>query len=141
MKKNYFTLAVIMLIAGSVFTGCDNRDSAKEDVEKANQEMIDAQTKFEKEWQQFKSDVELKIDANQKQIDNLKAAMKETTARFKAKYENQLLTLEQKNIELRKKLNDYKYEGKDNWEIFKVEFNQKVDTVITAINDIFSEKD
>jgi peptidoglycan hydrolase CwlO-like protein len=141
MKKKYFTLAVIMLIAGSVFTGCDNRDSAKEDVEKANQEMIDAQTKFEKEWQQFKSDVELKIDANQKQIDNLKAAMKETTARFKAKYENQLLTLEQKNIELRKKLNDYKYEGKDNWEIFKVEFNQKVDTVITAINDIFSEKD
>jgi hypothetical protein len=141
MKNKYFILAVILLIAGSVFTGCNNRDNAKEEVEKANQAMIDAQTQFEKEWQQFKTDVELKIDANQKQIDELKTAMKKTSTKFKAKYENQVLTLEQNNIELRKKLNDYKYEGKDNWEIFKVKFNQEVDTVTAAINDIFSKKD
>ena len=140
MKNKYCILAVILLIAGSVFTGCDNRDNAKEDVEKANQEMIDTQAEFEKEWQQFKSDTESKIDANQKQINNLKAAMKETTARFKAKYENQILTLEQKNIELKKKINEYRYEGEDNWEKFKAEFNQEVDSVVTALNDIFTDK-
>ncbi len=67
MKNIYFIIPVILLIAGSVFTGCqNNRDNAKENVKKANQEMIDAQAQFEKEWQQFKTDTELKIDANQK---------------------------------------------------------------------------
>jgi hypothetical protein len=67
--------------------------------------------------------------------------MKSTTARFKAKYENEVLTLEQNNIELRKKLNEYKYEGKNNWDVFKREFNREVDKVVDALNDIFSRKD
>jgi hypothetical protein len=103
--------------------------------------MIDTQAQFEKEWQQFKSDTELKIDANQKQIDDIKAAMQTTTAKFKAKYENRVLTLEQKNIELRKNLNNYKYAGKDNWEDFKRDFNREVDTVMVALNEIFQNKE
>jgi hypothetical protein len=140
MKNKYFILAVILLIAGSVFSGCNNRDDTKEKVEEANKAMIEAQAQFEKEWQQFKTDAELKIDANQKLIDDLKAAMKTTSAKFKAKYGNQVLTLEQNNIELRKKLNDYKYAGKDNWEEFKKDFNSEVDTVVVAIEDIFKNK-
>jgi transcription-repair coupling factor (superfamily II helicase) len=141
MKNHYLIISVIFLIAGSVFIGCDNRDNTKEEVEKANQEMIDTQAQFEKEWQQFKSDTELKIDANQKQIDDIKAAMQTTTAKFKAKYENRVLTLEQKNIELRKNLNNYKYAGKDNWEDFKRDFNREVDTVMVALNEIFQNKE
>jgi hypothetical protein len=106
-----------------------------------NQDMMDAQTKYEKEWQQFKSDAEVKISANEKKINEFKEEMKATSAKFKAKYENQVLTLEQKNIELKKKLNEYKYEGKDKWEEFKREFNADVDIVGNAINDIFSKKD
>ncbi|MBE0572960.1 MAG: hypothetical protein IH618_15565 [Ignavibacteriaceae bacterium] len=141
MKNKYFILAISLLMAGAVFTGCENnKDTAKEEVEKANQEMINAQTQFEKEWQQFKSDAVLKIDANQKQIDDLKAAMKTTSTKFKAKYENQVLTLEQKNIELKKNLNNYKYAGKENWEEFKNNFNSEVDTVVVALNDIFKNK-
>jgi len=102
--------------------------------------MIEAQAQYEKEWQQFKTDAELKIDANQKQIDELKVAMKTTSAKFKTKYENQVLTLEQKNIELRKQLNNYKYAGKDNWEEFKKDFNSEVDTVVVALDDIFKNK-
>ncbi|MDZ7622838.1 MAG: hypothetical protein U5J96_00095 [Ignavibacteriaceae bacterium] len=142
MRNKYFILAIFLLIAGSVFTGCqNNQDTAKEEVKKANQDMLDAQTQFEKEWQQFKSDAELKIDANQKQIDDIKAAMQTTTAKFKTKYENQLLTLEQNNIELKKKLNNYKYAGKDNWEDFKRDFNREVDTVVVALNEIFQNKE
>lgn len=142
MRNKYFILAIFLLITGSVFTGCENnQNTAKEEVKKANQEMIDAQAKFEKEWQQFKSNTELKINANQKQIDDFKAAMKTTSAKFKAKYENQVLMLEQNNIELKKKLNDYKYAGKDNWEKFKMDFNREVDTIIVALNEIFTKKE
>lgn len=142
MKTKYFFLAVIILIAGAVFTGCENnRDNAKDNVEKANQDMIDAQVQFEKEWQQFKSDAETKINDNQKNISDFKAAMKETSTKFKAKYENDVLTLEQKNIELRKKLNEYKYERKDDWEIFKTDFNREMESVSNAVKDIFAKKD
>jgi len=142
VKNIYLIISVILLITGSIFTGCqNNQDNAQENVKKANQEMIDAQAQFEKEWQQFKTETELKIDANQKKIDDFKAAMKTTTAKFKAKYENQVLTLEQKNIELKKSMNEYRYEGKDNWEKFKIDFNREVDTVVVALNEIFTKKD
>lgn len=142
MKNIYLIISVILLITGSVFTGCENsRENDQEEVRKANQEMIDAQAQFEKEWQQFKTETELKIDANQKKIDDFKAAMKTTTAKFKAKYENQVLTLEQKNIELKKSMNEYRYEGKDNWEKFKMDFNREVDTIVVALNEIFTKKD
>jgi len=140
MKNKYFIVAIFLLIAGPVFTGCNDRDDTKEKVEEANKAMIEAQAQYEMEWQQFKTDAELKIDANQKQIDELKVAMKTTSAKFKAKYENQVLTLEQNNIELKKKLNDYKYSGKDNWEEFKRDFNREVDTVVIALNEIFKNK-
>lgn len=142
MKNKYFILAVILLIAGIFFTGCDNtRDGAKDDVEQANQDMIDAQNQFDKEWQQFKSDAEKRINENEQKIADFKAAMKTTTAKFKAKYENEVLTLEQNNIQLRKKLNEYKYEGKNNWEEFKRDFNREVDMVVDSLNDIFSRKE
>ena len=142
MKNIYLIISVILLIAGSVFTGCENnRENDQEEVRKANQEMIDAQAQFEKEWQQFKTETELKIDANQKKIDDFKAAMKTTTAKFKAKYENQVLTLEQRNIELKKSMNEYRYEGNDNWEKFKIDFNREIDTIIVTLNEIFTKKD
>jgi len=142
MKNKYFILAVIVFIVGSLFTGCNNnRENSKDEVEQANQDMIDAQVQFEKEWQQFKSDAELKINANQNKIDDFKVAMKTTSAKFKAKYENEVLTLEQKNIELKKKLNEYKYERKDDWEKFKKELNNDMDSVGNALKGIFEKKD
>jgi protein subunit release factor B len=141
MKNKCFILAVFLLLAGSVFTGCEsNRENAKEDVKQANQSMIEAQAQFEKEWQQFKNQAELKIDANKKKIDDFNVAMKTTSEKFKTKYENKVLTLEQNNIELKKKLNDYKYEGKDSWENFKQKFNNDMDSIGTAITDLFKEK-
>ena len=38
-------------------------------------------------------------------------------------------------------INNYTYEGKDNWKEFKQEFNSNVDSVGTALNDIFAKKD
>jgi exonuclease VII large subunit len=146
MKNKYVSLAIIMLIAGSVLTGCDKSpeqkiDDAANTVKQANQDLNDAQAQYEKEWQQFKDDAEMKISNNEKRLVEFKAEMEKTSANFKAKYENKVLTLEQKNIELKKKLNDYKYDGKDKWVEFKTGFNQNMQTVESAINDIFSKKD
>ena len=141
MKHKYFILAVILLITGSVFIGCNNnRENAKDNVEKANKDMIDAQVLFEKEWQQFKSDAELKVNDNEQKINELKAKIKTARADFQLKYEKEVTALEQKNIELKKKVSEYKYEGKDKWEQFKQEFNRDIDIVGNAIKNIFTKK-
>jgi hypothetical protein len=55
MKNYYFILAVVLLIAGIFFAGCENnRDDARDDVNKANQDMIDDQYKFDTEWQEYR---------------------------------------------------------------------------------------
>jgi len=51
------------------------------------------------------------------------------------------MELEQKNVELRKKLSEYKYEGKDSWETFKKDFNDGLDYIGNTLNDIFTKKD
>ena len=145
MKIKHFILAVIVLIAGSLLAGCNNNREQKADnaetVKQADQDLKDAQAQYEKEWRQFKNEAETKISANEKKINEFKKEIETTSAKFKAKYENKVLTLEQKNIELKKKLNDYKYDGKDKWEEFKRGFNQDMDIVGKALDNLFETKD
>jgi len=116
-------------------------EDAKENVKQADQELKEAQAQYEKEWQQFKSNAESKIIANEKSISDLKTEIKTASGKFKAKYEKEVLALEQKNTELRKSINEYKYEGKDKWEEFKRDFNANLDVIGNAIKDLFSKKE
>jgi len=49
--------------------------------------------------------------------------------------------LEQKNIELKRKLSEYNYEGKDKWQQFKIELNDDIEVVGNSIKDLFARKD
>jgi hypothetical protein len=146
MKNNYFILTFIVLIAGSILTGCNsNRENkvedSKENVQKASQDLKDAQVQYDKEWQQFKSDADLKISANEKSIAEFKVKIKTENRKYKAKYQEEVVVLEQKNSELKRKIGEYKYESKDKWEEFKRGFNNDMDVVGKSITNFFSDKD
>jgi hypothetical protein len=146
MKIKYFILIALLSIIAITLISCNvdregKVEDAKENVIEANQDLKEAEALYEKEWQQFKSEAELKIDANQKSIDELKAEIKTASSKFKAKYEKEVLALEQKNAELRKSINEYKYEGKDKWEEYKREFNNNMNAIANGIKDFFSEKE
>ena len=145
MRTKHFIFVIIVLFAGSFLAGCnkspDKANNDKEDVRLAAQDLKDEQGQNEIEWQQFKYEAELKISANEKRIDDFNEEIQKTSEKFKSKYANKVLTLEQKNIELKKTINSYKYEGKINWVEFKQKFNNKIDSVGNALNDIFPKKD
>lgn len=141
MKAKYFILTIIFFLGGLIIAGCNDRDETKENVKQENQAMIEAQVQYENEWQQFKKDAESRINAIQTKIDEFKLAMEKTSLNFKTKYENEILTLEQKNIELKKELNEFKYDGKDNWEKFKYKFFNDVDSVENMVKEIFENKE
>ena len=146
MKIKYFILIVISLLAGLVLTSCKiNQENkvtdAKQNVKQAQQDLKDVQSENDKEWRQFKKDAELKIKANEDRIDEFKAETKKAGNKLENKYEQEVVVLEQKNIELKRKLSEYKYEGKDKWQQFKLELNDDIEVVGNSIKDLFARKD
>ena len=59
----------------------------------------------------------------------------------KAKYEKKLAELEQENSDMKKKLEDYKEEGKDNWRKFQTEFSHDMDKLGKEIKDLTAIKE
>lgn len=140
MGKRSLIIASMMLITLFILTGCDNRDT-KESVEEVNQSMLDKQAQQEKSWQEFKISTDKKINDNQKIIDDFKIAMKSTSRKFKATYANRVLTLEQQNIELKKRMNEYQYTGNENWEDFKNGISNEIAVVEKELKEIFEKND
>jgi hypothetical protein len=135
-----------MLIAGLVLTGFYmNRDKYVKNYQdkdkQASQGAKKEKSKFDKEWKEFKANAEVKINANEKRIDEFKVKIKTASKEVKADYDKEITVLEQKNVELKKKINEYKYEGKDKWEEFKQGFNRDMDIVGKALKDLWSKKD
>jgi hypothetical protein len=116
-------------------------EAAKEKVKNAKLELKDAQTENDKEFTQYKTEVDLKISANEKSIAKLKEKINTSDDKFKAKYQKKVDALEVKNSELKTKISEYKYEGNDQWVIFKRGFNKDLKVVGKAIKNVFSKKD
>jgi ribosomal protein L30E len=146
MKKGYFISTLMVLLAVSVFSGFGmNRnnkvENAQDSSKLANQSSKNAKTGFDKEWHKFKSDAEIKIKDNEKRIGEFKVKIKTTSSEVKTEYEKEVVVLEQKNTELKKKIREYKFESKVKWEEFKAGFNHDMDVVGKALKDLFSKKD
>jgi len=149
MKIKYFILTIIVLITGSKLTGYNTgssktitgnisivRQSARaENISKAD---------TISDWQQFKIDAKAKIDANEQKIAkfnaDMKADIKSDGKKVKKSYKKEVARLEKQNNELKNKLIEYKYEGKDKWMEFKKGFNHDMDAVGNSINNLFTKK-
>jgi len=113
----------------------------QDDGKQAHQGLKNSKTGFDKEWNEFKSDAEIKINANEKRVDEFKLKIKTTSKEYKAKYDKEVVALEQKNTDMKKTINEYKFESKDKWEEFKHGFNNDMDVVGKSIKNLFAKKD
>jgi hypothetical protein len=135
-----------MIVAVSVLTGYKvNREKklgyTNENLQQSNQGLKNTESGFEKDWKQFKVNANLKIKANEKSIAEFKLKMKKEGRKFKVQYKKEVAVLEQKDVELKNKLREYKYDSKEKWEEFKIGFNHDMDVVGKSIKDLFTTKD
>ena len=143
MKTKSFIIMGVVLINGLLLTKMNlaqetKVEAAKEKVKNAKLELKNAQTENDKEFTQYKTEVNLKISANEKSIAEFKEKIKAENGENKTKYDKKIISLEAKNDLLRKKIADYKYEGKDNWVKFKRGFNHEMNVVGKSIKNLFS---
>jgi len=111
----------------------DNLQDAKENVVEANKELNLA---LNDSIQQFKKESHEKISSYEKTIAEFKIKIANAKKENKAQYEKKLAWLEQKNSDMKKKLEDYKDEGQDKWTSFKNEFNHDMDELGEALKDL-----
>jgi len=147
MKKTFLILAVTAFTAGTLFISCQS--SAKK-VEDAQNKVLEAQSEADKaqselnetrqdsinDYLAFKKESQDKINAQDKSIAEFKARIANEKMENKAVYEKKIAKLEQKNSDMKKKLDDYKGEGKDQWIAFKAEFNHDMDEIGKAFSDL-----
>lgn len=138
MKKAIITLFTIGYIIGSIVYGCNSPakkvEKAQEDLKEAKQELKEAKKDSIADFENFKRESEEKINNNKMLIKEYKARMHTDKKALKAKDQKMIDELEQKNLELRRRIWEYKGD-KGNWESFKVEFTHDLDQLGKAIKD------
>ncbi|HEY6143200.1 MAG TPA: hypothetical protein VIV55_07180 [Flavobacterium sp.] len=141
MKKTILTLVITMFVVTTAFVSCKpatkEEIEAKENVQEANEELTEAKrAATAEEWQGFKDDMNEAIKKNEERIAELKLKMKKTGKSIDAEYEENIDALEQKNKDLKVKMETYKNDANADWESFKREFNHDMDEVGQALKDL-----
>jgi hypothetical protein len=148
MKKTIFTLAVVTFIAGTLMMSC--KSSTKEEKE-SQEKVLDARENVQdakdslavanraataEEWKAFKEETDSVINDNESRIAELKLKMKKTGKSIDAQYQENINTLEQKNKDLKVKLDTYKNDANSDWQSFKREFKHDMDEMGQAFKNL-----
>ncbi len=146
MKNKILTLVAIVFMAGTVLIGCQN--TGEKNVQADNQSIGETKpdsqavkSSYSDDWQKFKSESELKIKDNENSIAAFKEKMKKSGKKIKVKYNIEIANLEKTNRQMKKKLEEYKNDGKNAWEDFKTGFNNDMDKLGKAVKDLTSDND
>lgn len=148
MKKTILFLAITTFIVGTTLVGC--KSTTKEEIE--SQEKVDvAEQNFKdakdslvaakkeataEEWQTFRNQTDSVISYNEAQIAELKLKMQKTGKSVDAKYQKNIDNLEQRNKDLKVKVDTYKNDANSDWQSFKREFNHDIDEIGKAFQDL-----
>lgn len=139
MKKTILNLALTTFIAGTVLVGCkdatkkeeaaqDKVENAKADLNDAKEELSDARrAATEQEWKAFKDSTNATIAQNEVRIAQMKADLKKTGKSLDEEYAKRIQDLEDKNKEIKSKVEMYKNDTTSDWESFKKEYKHDMD--------------
>jgi len=96
------------------------------------------QEDWRKERDQFRADLNKRIEKNKKDIRSLKSEAQNQKENNRKKYNDAITDLGKRNDRLLIKLGDYKDDSKDNWQNFKREINHDLDKLTNAITDLMT---
>ena len=144
MKSKILTLVQAVIVVGTLITSCQSSakkvENAEDNLSDAKEEVVDAKAELKQALndsiQYFKVESQKTINSNERDIIELKAKIASSKAQNKAEYEKQIAELEQKNMNLKKRLFDYSPADESNWESFKSEFNRDMNVLGNALKDL-----
>jgi hypothetical protein len=148
MKKLIFTITITSLMILLVVTGCkntseneaaaqDNVDDARDNLDDAKEQLSNArETATKEEWQAFKDSTNATIKQNEMRIAKMKAEFKKTGKSIDDVYAQKIVELEQKNQEIKLKVDKYKNDAGNDWKSFKEEYKRDIDELGQAFKNL-----
>ena len=140
MKNSILTMTAIALIASAVVTGCNTSakkvENAEDNVAAAEQDLTKANQEYLADLQKYREEVAMKIATNNKSIAEFNARMDNQKAEAKADYKKRIDAIQQKNSDMKKKLDEFKAESKEQWENFKAEFSRDMEDLGIAFKNM-----
>ncbi len=145
MKNNIYSFALIGCITGMLSAGCGKTSEQKVEIVKENardaqRSWRETEAETSSDWLAFVRESDEGIEANEKRIDAFKKDIEKAGSKVSAKYSKDVTALEQKNRDMKKKLNEYKDEGPAKWEEFKTNFKHDMDGMEKTMTDLFKDK-
>lgn len=129
----------IALSVAVIFTSCNSPaekvENAKEEVSEAKEDLNAAQEEYVTDIELYRSETEKRIAENEVMIADLNSKIRMSKSKMKADYEKQVAALEQKNKDLRVRMNEYKGDSKENWNNFKTEFGKDMDELGNSLKN------
>jgi DNA repair exonuclease SbcCD ATPase subunit len=135
MKTKKIVIAVVGCMAGAILSSCQSKEqkleNAQEKVKDANEDLDEAQ-------REFRNEQETQIKENENDIKMYRDNLNSQKMESRADYQRRVDSLETRNEELKRKLNEYNGKGETNekWESFKREFNHDMDELKKSVKDI-----
>ena len=129
------TIFVAAIAGMAVMSSCQTKEqkleNAQENVADANEDLRQAQ-------REFREESENNLRENDMTIETYRANLKNEKEDMRVQYERRADSLEQRNKELRAKLDSYKDDNNDNekWESFKREFKHDMDELKNSMKDV-----
>ena len=133
-------MAAFTCIAGAIVTSCntsaDRVENAQENVIQANKDLDQANQEYLADIENYRVETASRIAANEQAIADFNAGLEHERKAVRAEHKKKIAELEQKNREMKMKMDNYKEEGKENWEKFKTEFSHDMDELGKAFKNL-----
>ncbi|MDP3557449.1 MAG: hypothetical protein Q8T03_08745 [Bacteroidota bacterium] len=143
MKKTILAIVASTFITGTILTSCstptEKMENAQQNVTEANKDLNKAQEEYIIDVENYRKETNAKIAANEKSISEFDVRIENEKKDAKADYKKKITELEQKNTDMKKKMDDYKVEGKEKWEAFKSEFSREIEELGVSINNLMDK--
>jgi len=140
MKKSILIFAACTFISGAILTSCNTSaekvEAAQNNVIQANKDLDQANKEYLADIESYRIETANRIAANDASIAEFKTRMEHQRKAVKADYRKKIAELEEKNKEMKQKMDNYKEEGKEKWQIFKAEFSHDMDELGQAFKDL-----
>jgi hypothetical protein len=140
MKKTTLMLTIATFISCAIVSSCNTPEqkveNAESDVLNANEDLEEANDAYLKELNDYRNEVAIELAANEQSIADFKAKIESDNKDIKAERKIQIEELEQKNIELKVKINEYNEKDQTKWEKFKAEFNHDMKELGNAFKNL-----
>jgi hypothetical protein len=139
MKKQGTVLITLILAVTFGAISCQSNTTERSmdspmDVAEADPNLSNAKNEYVADMENFKEETSIKISANEQSVKEFKASI--ASNEKDPKVDNKINDLEVKNADMKRKLDEYKMEGKDQWNTFKKEFSADMEEIERALDDL-----